>query len=241
MSDNLAAALAAFQSEIPAIAKNRVADIEGRDGRRGYKYAYADLADVTAQVMPLLGKHGLAFTARPTITSEGKFILAYSLIHSSGEIIDGEYPLPAASNPQQIGSAITYARRYALCAVTGAAAEADDDGHAAAQAKPAKQPQRPQKPRTETNGHTQPAPGTANRGQVTAVQMAYQRLGFERAERDEMLSASEQIIGRTLTGPHDGRTHNNLTKDEAVKLRDTLGQFEDRGDLLAKLVEAATP
>jgi ERF superfamily len=57
-------------------------------------------------------------------------VLAYSLVHASGEREDGIYPLTGGA-PQEQGSAITYARRYCLCAVTGVAADADDDGQAA--------------------------------------------------------------------------------------------------------------
>src|SRR5690606_31859835 len=80
-------------------------------------------------VLPLLGKHGLSFSARPTLDEAGRFVLAYSLRHESGDSEDGAYPLPTTGTPQQVGSAITYARRYALCAVTGVAADEDDDGN----------------------------------------------------------------------------------------------------------------
>jgi hypothetical protein len=61
-----------------------------------------------------------------------RFVLRYTLTHvPSGEFQTGDYPLNL-SDPQKMGSAITYARRYALLAVTGIAAEdEDDDGDAA--------------------------------------------------------------------------------------------------------------
>lgn len=123
MSDEtsgLAKALAAFQAEAPTIAKANKANAGT------YEYAYADLSDVTEKVLPLLGKHGLSFSAMPTVTEDGRFVLRYRLRHSSGEEIGGDYPLPSG-NPQQIGSAITYARRYTLCAITGVAPGGDDD------------------------------------------------------------------------------------------------------------------
>ena len=79
---------------------------------------------------------GLSFTACPTLNASGTFVLAYSLLHVSGEERSGEYQLPSAnSKPQAIGSAITYARRYAFCSVVGVVPEEDDDGTAAQQAK----------------------------------------------------------------------------------------------------------
>lgn len=132
MASELAAALAKVQAELRPIERNA----EGQAGNR--RHMYADLAAVSSVVLPLLGKHGLSFTARPTLGADGRFVLAYSLLHSSGDREDGEYPLQNGT-PQQLGSAITYARRYTLCAITGAAPEGeDDDGAAAAQAKPSR-------------------------------------------------------------------------------------------------------
>jgi hypothetical protein len=127
----LAAALAKVQAELPPIAKGETARIEGKEGRVGYEYSYADLADVSAEVLPVLGSHGLAFTAWPTL-DEGRFVLAYTLMHESGEERTGNYPLPASGTPQQIGAVITYARRYCLCAVTGVAPGGDDNDAAGA-------------------------------------------------------------------------------------------------------------
>lgn len=117
----LASALAAFQSELPRVGKGNTADAGT------YSYKYADLADVSMAVLPLLGKHGLSFSAKPMLDEGGKFVLAYTLRHSSGESDGGSYPLPTG-RPQEVGSAITYARRYALSAMVGIAPDADDDG-----------------------------------------------------------------------------------------------------------------
>jgi hypothetical protein len=63
---------------------------------------------------------------------ESKLVLHYVLMHSSGEWISGELEMtPVKSDPQGIGSAITYARRYTLASIAGIATE-DDDGNAAA-------------------------------------------------------------------------------------------------------------
>jgi hypothetical protein len=123
---SLAQALAAFQLELPRLGKSSTADAGT------YKYRYADLAEVSTLVLPLLAKQGLSFSSKPTIDESGRFVLAYVLRHTSGDEDSGSYPLPTAS-PQQVGSAITYARRYVLCAVTGIAPDEDDDGQAAAQ------------------------------------------------------------------------------------------------------------
>ena len=128
----LAAALAELQSKLPRIGKDKKAKVRTKTGA-DYTYDYANLATVSREILPLLGESGLSFTARPTLREDGKFVLAYSLLHVSGEREDGVYPLPSGGTPQEIGSAITYARRYCLCAVTGAAPDDDDDDAQAAE------------------------------------------------------------------------------------------------------------
>jgi hypothetical protein len=133
----LAAALAAFQAELPKLSKDQTAKVKGEtnDGRPvNYSYGYADLSQVTEEVTPILGKHGLSFTSFPTVHESGAFILAYTLLHESGETRDGIWPLPdpTRTKPQQLGSAITYARRYALMAVTNTFPGGEDDDGAQA-------------------------------------------------------------------------------------------------------------
>jgi hypothetical protein len=74
----------------------------------------------------MLYAHDLVFTSWTQFSGD-RFVLAYKLLHVSGESVAGEYPLPTGGTPQALGSAITYGRRYALCAVTGLAPEDDDD------------------------------------------------------------------------------------------------------------------
>ena len=123
-------ALAALQASLPHIGVEREAKVKSDKG--SYSYRYAGLNDINDVLLPALAAQGLAFTARPTIDGD-RFVLAYALHHSSGENLDGIYPLPdpARATPQQIGSAITYARRYCILAVTGMAPDPDDDGQAA--------------------------------------------------------------------------------------------------------------
>lgn len=164
-ADSLAAALAAFQAELPAIGKDKAVVVEKKGGG-AFGYKYATLGSITNVVAPLLGKHGLSFTSKPTIGANG-FVLAFRLLHASGEADEGEYPLPdpVRTTPQQIGSAITYARRYALCAATGVAPddEEDDDGQAAQGAE--------YKPEVRADGSaTEAEQARMNRGTVPGVE-----------------------------------------------------------------------
>lgn len=127
----LATALAAAQLEIKAPLKNRDVDFTDKNGRR-VKYAYADLADLIEALRPL-AKHGIAVTHQ--LEQRGtQFYLETRLIHSSGEWLATNYPLPNPNGmrPQEFGSALTYARRYSLSPLAGTASEEDDDGQAAA-------------------------------------------------------------------------------------------------------------
>jgi len=130
---NLNKALAAFKAEMPVIYKGEEGKIEGqnKEGRYfSYTYGYADLAAITEVADPILGRHGLAFTSRPTLDGGG-FVLAYSLVHESGEQLDGVFPLPSTAKPQDLGKLLTYYRRYAFCAVLNIApAKEDDDASA---------------------------------------------------------------------------------------------------------------
>lgn len=120
---NLAAALVAAQSEL----KNPPKD----QWNPFHKSKYADLASVREYVVPVLQKHGLAVTQFPT-TDDGKPGLCSILLHVSGEYISTTIKIcPAKEDPQGIGAAITYARRYALQSIAGVVADVDDDGNEA--------------------------------------------------------------------------------------------------------------
>jgi len=132
MPSELATALAAFQEELPEITKGAKGKIEGVSEKTGkqfsFAYDYADLGPMSNVVLRLLGKHGLAWTAKPTVTEQG-FMLHYALKHgASGETDEGDWPLPdpARFDIKKLGGVITYARRYCLMAVTGVAPVGDD-------------------------------------------------------------------------------------------------------------------
>jgi hypothetical protein len=91
---------------------------------------YADLASVLEACREPLSKNGLAIVQLPGQNGEGLFIDSV-LLHSSGEWISGRLHIkPVKEDPQGIGSAVTYGRRYGLQALVGIAPE-DDDGEAA--------------------------------------------------------------------------------------------------------------
>lgn len=133
-ASQLAAALARFQKAMPLVAKTKTAQVRSEKG--SYSYTYAGLAEVSAVAAPLLADHGLAFSCVPTVDEHGHILLSGVLMHESGEQLAGSLPI-SGGTPQQVGSALTYARRYLLGCMTGIVTDDDDDG-AAASRKPAK-------------------------------------------------------------------------------------------------------
>jgi hypothetical protein len=137
--ETLAQALAAFQVELPKLTKDEKAKVKGetKDGRSyDRSYGYADLAQVVETVLPILGKHGLSITSK-TALFDGGMSLEVSLLHESGERESAFWPMPdpRRAGPQDIGSAMTYGRRYLTLALTGAyPGGEDDDGQQAQQA-----------------------------------------------------------------------------------------------------------
>ncbi len=93
-----------------------------------YGSRYADLASVIEAFRKPLTDNGLAFTQTTQYGAADGLYLITTLLHTSGQWLRAEYPLPANATPQQMGSALTYARRYSLSAITGTAADEDDDG-----------------------------------------------------------------------------------------------------------------
>lgn len=94
-----------------------------------YKNRYASLAACLDAIREPFAKHGLALVQLLSHGADG-ISLETRILHTSGEELSSFYPVrPQQDTPQGYGSALTYARRYALCAAVGIAAD-DDDGEA---------------------------------------------------------------------------------------------------------------
>lgn len=127
----LAEALAKAQTQFKAIPRNKHVKVEGRDGRRGYEYAYAPLEAIIDGTRAALAANGLALIQLPKV-GERDVIVTTMVVHSSGEFVSAEISMPlGGSGAQAVGSALSYARRYCMSAILGVATEDDDDGEAA--------------------------------------------------------------------------------------------------------------
>jgi len=97
-----------------------------------FKSSYADLTSVIKAIKEPFNNNGLSYIQFPVTSSGGNGVgVKTVLMHTSGQFIESEFYLPLVkADPQAGGSAITYARRYALQALAGIPT-ADDDAEAA--------------------------------------------------------------------------------------------------------------
>ena len=128
----LAAALAKAQAELVNPEKSLTATIRtGRPGEGERSFRYAPLSSGLDIVRKTLGQHEIATVQTTAIDqTAGMVNLTTMLAHASGEWIASDWPVcPIAetANPQRMGAALTYARRYALFTLVGIAGEDDLD------------------------------------------------------------------------------------------------------------------
>ena len=91
-----------------------------------FKSAYYDINDLHKMVDPILHEQGLLITS-PILDG----VMTTKLIDvETGESIESSFKIEYNSNPQKVGSEITYYRRYLLSSLLGLQAE-DDDGNKA--------------------------------------------------------------------------------------------------------------
>jgi len=157
-------ALATFQARIPAIPKTQIARVTSQKG--SYSYKYADLADIQRAIAPVLADCGLSVTF-DTEQDEGGYVIVAKVHHRGGHSERTTFRVPVdggtrMNSAQAAGSALTYGRRYALCAALGiVTAEDDDDAQGACNAAPP--PARPATaatPPAAAPSRHPPAPGT---------------------------------------------------------------------------------
>ncbi len=124
----LYAALAKAQGEFGPIMRTRTVQVRSEKGN--YTFDYAPLDVVMDAIVPALSKNGLAITWR-TETEGGDVSVETVMTHSSGVCISSRMAWKLPGRIQELGSLVTYMRRYGVMCLTGVVAEEDDDGNAA--------------------------------------------------------------------------------------------------------------
>lgn len=114
-----------------------------------FKSSYADLHSVMACAKEPLSSNGLS-VVQPTQVIDGQLCLVTMLMHKSGQWLKSVMPLILAKqDPQSVGSAITYYRRYNYCSLVGISS-IDDDGNAAMDRKDVGEKVQPKAPSAPT-------------------------------------------------------------------------------------------
>ena len=115
---NIAGALVKFQASVSKVAKE--------SNNPFFKSKYASLANILSTIQKPLSECGLAVSQFP----DGDALTTIILHSESGEWMESSYTMPVAkqNDPQAMGSAITYARRYALGSILNLNIDDDDDG-----------------------------------------------------------------------------------------------------------------
>ena len=185
----LAAALAKAQGEVGTVTKDSANPF--------FKSNYASLAAVWEATRPILSKHQLSVVQMPSHDEAGYYVET-QLMHSSGQWIRSRtYMKPAKDDPQGIGSLISYARRYALQAVTMICPD-DDDGEAAmgrtAPQKPVEAPKpvaRVETPKSKVAKPSEPAKQAEEKSKFNGVfhQELFQKLMEAGLTQDDFMAA----------------------------------------------------
>lgn len=116
------------QREIPTMPKN---------AKVSYKqthYCYTDLDTITSVIKPILARHDIAYMQSVGMNEQGQNILTTRIFNRDGEYIEDSTTLPIIqgvnnNSAQTLGMAITYMRRYALCAMFGITSDEDVDAN----------------------------------------------------------------------------------------------------------------
>lgn len=164
---------------------------------------FADLAAILEEALPLLNNNGFCLMQFPA-TLGNQLALLSILMHESGEFISSTMPLLLQkSDPQGEGSAITYGRRYAACAILGIRT-ADDDGNAASERQPAQRPDGPARRPARDQPKDEPPQEDAyqpKEGWATAeAEAAAHKAAIEQIKQLYAIVGEDHPIRKTLTG-----------------------------------------
>lgn len=128
--DKIAGALAKAQAAFTNPPRNR--EVLVKSDRGSYTFAYATFDAILDVVRKPLTDNAISYTQSVELGEDGKPRLVTTLMHGSGQWIESVLPLHVERpGNQAFGSALTYAKRYALTALLGIAADEDDDANGA--------------------------------------------------------------------------------------------------------------
>ena len=202
-----AKALAEFQGQCPTIAKDKTAKAGS------YSYSYADLGGIIATVRAALAANGLATIQQLGNAEDGRPTVTTILLHEGGHSERSTFAFNGQPDMQKLGGAITYARRYALCAMLGVVAEDDDDAAYASQSSPTRAAQ---------------AAKVAANGSGSGDEITEKQLGMLGMLCDKVSLAPEERV-HLLRGLYGVETRKDLSKSQASGLIESLTALVEEG------------
>ena len=239
----LASALAKAQAELINPEKSLTATIRpGRPGAGERSFRNAPLSSGLDIVRKTLGQHEIATVQTTAIDQVAGIVnLTTMLAHASGEWIASDWPVcPVAetANPQRMGAALTYARRYALFTLVGIVGEDDLDAPdlcAAPESPPMSAANRVLKPMADQSKVPSRSPGNGRdtKGEPFAIVHAEQSAVL----RDRLVAEIGNIASAELAASWAREAlaaKNNLAAPDAKRVEDA---FEQR---LSELASAGT-
>lgn len=164
-----------------------------------FKSRYASLGAIIEDTRDPLAKNGLSYAQFPS----GEYGLDTILMHTSGEWIKSNYIMkPIDQKPQSLGSALTYQRRYALCAILGLQVEDDDANTASWKQEAQKEPTVQYAP--------QNAPKATVAPKKTPFETATEKIS-KAVTAEELATLSAQVTEST-----------KLTEEEKITLQESI-------------------
>lgn len=203
----IAEALAKAQAEMPHARKDSV--------NPHFKSHYAGLPEVNEAAIPVLNKHGIAVT-QPTLPIGDRVYVVTKFLHTSGEWIQGFFPIIADKpGPQAVGSGTTYARRFGLSGLAAQSAEDKD-------AEDAEDRDMPPKAHQSTHAPRASAPGLTPEGSGALTEKQLGLIRFRKTQKKLNDAEYHQIVKANAGVDHD-------YKIPFSKVNDVLGALDNVG------------
>jgi ERF superfamily protein len=228
----LASALAKAQAELINPEKSLTATIRtGRPGEVERSFRYAPLSSGLDIVRKTLGQHEIATLQTTAIDqAAGMVHLTTTLAHASGEWIASDWPvcsIAETANPQRMGAALTYARRYALFALVGIAGEDDIDAPDLCAGPNAPSSRAPERTLQPADSHSPGQPQGRGNGRRRDSAKSETRVILDPAQsaqlRDKLLIEVETLASADLAATWAGEAllaKNSLTAADAKLVED---------------------
>jgi hypothetical protein len=217
-----ATALAAMQAEFATIKHNRTVEVKMKGGGK-YSYRYTTYDAMLDFVRPILAKHKFSLT-NSTSVADGKLMLITRLIHGTGSSLEGVLPVKVTGNPQDLGSELSYMKRYGAASLLGLAfEEEDDDGQRASQSPSRGDYPAPRKQQSRASNAGDDDATRRQKHLWAQVAKTREAMGLSAQEGEQMLRAllvecfgEEQQSTKTLTAEQHAHLIDQLKQKQAA-------------------------